>query len=99
MPDDTDSEINITDYSILQRDRNLEGSGVCIYIRNGFIFKLRDDICTALETVWAELYLPKTRPILIGVCYRLPNHTAFCNILERCCLDLLLHQQRSYYDG
>ena len=51
----TDSEINITDYSILRRDINREGGGVCIYIRNYFIFKLRDDICTTLETVWAEL--------------------------------------------
>ena len=73
----TDSEINITDYSILRRDRNRDGGGVCIYIRNDFIFKLRDDICTTLETVWAELYLPKTRPILIGVCYRPPKHTDF----------------------
>ena len=73
----TDSEINITDYSILRRDRNREGGGVCIYIRNDFIFKLRDDICTTLETVWAELYLPKTRSILIGVCYRPPKHTDF----------------------
>jgi hypothetical protein len=83
----TDSEINITDYSILRRDRNREGGSVCIYIRNDFIFKLRDDICTTLETVWAELYLPKTRPILIGVCYRPPKHTDFFNVLERCCLD------------
>ena len=47
----TDSEINITDYSILLRDRNREGGGVCIYIRNDFIFKLRDDICTTVEIV------------------------------------------------
>ena len=80
-------EINITDYSILRRDRNHEGGDVCIYIRKDFIFKLRDDIRTTLETVWAELYLPKTRPILIGVCYRPPNHTDFFNVLERCCLD------------
>ena len=85
----TDSEINITDYSILRRDRKREGGGggVCIYIRNCFIFKLRDDICTPLETMWAELYLRKTRPILIGVCYRPPKHTDFFNVLERCCLD------------
>ena len=83
----TDSEINITDYSILRRDRNREGGGVCIYTRNDFIFKLRDDICTTLETVWAELYLPKTKPILIDVCYRPPKHTDFFNVLEQCCLD------------
>ena len=70
----TDSEIDIADYTIIRRDRNRKGGGVCIYIRSDFIFKLRDDICTTLETVWAELYLPKTKPILIGVCYRPPKH-------------------------
>ena len=73
----TDSEIDIADYTIIRRDRNREGGGVCIYIRRDFPFKRRDDICITLETVWAELYLPKTRPILIGVCYRPPNHTDF----------------------
>ena len=69
----TDSEINITDYSILRRDRNREGGGVCIYIRNDFIFKL----IKTLETVWAELYIPKTRPILIGPRGMLPSAQAY----------------------
>ena len=73
----TDSEIDIADYTIKRRDRNREGGGVCIYIRRFFIFKLRDDICTTLETVWAELYLSKIKPISIGVCYRPPKHMDF----------------------
>ena len=78
----TESEIDIADYTIIhytiiRRDRNREGGGVCIYIRSDFIFKLRDDICTTLETVWAELYLPKTKPISIGVCYRPLKHVDF----------------------
>ena len=84
--DASDSAIDITDYTIIRRDRNREGGDVCIYIRSDFIFKLRDDICTTLETVWAELYLPKTKPILIGVCYRPPKHVHFFNTLEQCCL-------------
>ena len=83
----TYSGIDITDYTIIRRDRNREDGGVCIYIRRHFIFQLRDDICTTQETVWAELYLPKTKPILIGVCYRPPQHMDFCNTLAQCCLD------------
>ena len=36
----TYSEFDITDYTILRRDRNDEGGRVCIYIRSDFIFKL-----------------------------------------------------------
>lgn len=40
-----------------------------MYIRSDVAFNPRTDIANGLETVWAELYLPKTKPILFGVCY------------------------------
>ena len=82
----TDSEIYIADYTIIRRDRNREGGGVCIYKRRDFIFKLRDDICTTLETAWAELYLPKTKPILIWCMLPSTQASGLFNTLEQCCL-------------
>ena len=35
-----------------------------------------------LETVWAEVLLPKTRPILTGICYRPPRQSDFFDVLE-----------------
>ena len=62
----TDGEIHLDDYSVLRRDRNRNGGGVCIYIRNDFAFTSRSDIQTdSDEIIFVELLLPKTKPILI----------------------------------
>ena len=38
-----DSEINLPDYSIVRRDRNRQGGGVAMYIRNSLTFIRRKD--------------------------------------------------------
>jgi hypothetical protein len=74
----TDSEISIAGYSVIRLDRNREGGGVCSYIRNDFAFTERVDLSSRhdlkFESLWLELLLPKTKPILVGVCY-LPDAT------------------------
>ena len=75
----TDNEIHIDGYSILRKDRNREGGGVCNYIRNDVAFVTRQDLSTDddFEFMWIELLLPKTKPILVGTCYRPPKQRSF----------------------
>ena len=40
----TDAEIAISGYSVLRLDRNRDGGGVCVYIRNDFAFNHRQDM-------------------------------------------------------
>ena len=40
------------------------------YIRNDVAFCIKNDISLDEdETLWLELHLPKTKPIIIGTCY------------------------------
>ena len=75
------SEAEIHGCMILSRDRNREGDGVCVYIRREIAFNARNDTGGDLETIWTEVYLPKTKPILVGVCYRPPKQLAFFSLL------------------
>ena len=78
-----DSEVEVCGYTILRHDRNRHGGGVCLYIRSDISFSPRTDLQTDnLETVWAEVLLPKTRPILTGICYRPPRQSDFFDLLE-----------------
>ena len=78
-----DSEVEVCGYTILRHDRNRHGGGVCLYIRSAISFSPRTDLQTDnLETVWAEVLLPKTRPILTGICYRPPRQSDFFDVLE-----------------
>ena len=69
-----DSEVEVCGYTILRHDRN---------IRSDISFSPRTDLQTDnLETVWAEVLLPETRPILTGICYRPPRQSDFVDLLE-----------------
>jgi hypothetical protein len=68
---------------VVRRDRDRHGGGVCAYIRSGLAFNERSDLHnTNLEISWVEILLPKTKPILIGSCYRPPKQSDFLELLE-----------------
>jgi hypothetical protein len=74
----TDEEIKIDGYSIVRRDRNRNGGGVCAYITNNIAFNRREDIATSatsFESLWIDLLLPKMKTITIGACYRPPKNS------------------------
>ena len=78
-----DSEVEIPGYVIVRNDRRRDGGGVCLYIRNDLAFNPRSDVNKSdTESLWIEILLPKTRPILIGVCYRPPKDYKFFEKLE-----------------
>ena len=45
-------------------------------------FNVRSDLSADLEIVWLGICLPKTKPILLGMCYRPPKQNAFYEGLE-----------------
>lgn len=82
-----DSVLLINNYNILRRDGYRYGGGVCLYIRCDLTFNARDDLLHQdLESLWIELLLPKTKPILIAAVYRPPKQHDFYHILENICL-------------
>ena len=74
----SDSEINIPGYIVVRQDRNREGGGVCIFIKEDLAFNLRKDLYhEKLEMVWVEILFPHCKPLLIGSCYRPPDMSDF----------------------
>ena len=66
-----DEEVAVQGYSILRRDRNRHGGGVLLYIRDSLAFNRRQDLeLEGIESVWAEILLPKSRGIFVGSMYR-----------------------------
>ncbi|XP_045107676.1 uncharacterized protein LOC123515047 [Portunus trituberculatus] len=79
----TNNEIEISGYQVIRKDRNRNGGGVCMYIKSCLTFNQRNDIDTdGLEVIWCEVLLPKTRPIIVGCCYRPPQQNNFLDLLE-----------------
>ena len=57
---------------------NRNSGSVCMFVHNNTAFDPRIDMQSdELETVWVNILLPKTKPILIGTCYRPPAQNCF----------------------
>ncbi len=60
--------------------------GVCVYVRSDIGFNQRMDLNNdQIEAVWLNILLPKSKPILVGACYRPPDQTMFYEILDEVC--------------
>ena len=54
-----------------------------MYVRSDLAYNPREDLQNEnLEDIWLEILLPKTKPILIGTCYRAPKNSNLKESLE-----------------
>lgn len=81
-----DAEIEIENYFLIRRDQNCKGGGVCVYVRPDIGFNQRMDLNNdQIEAVWLNILLPKSKPVLVGACYRPPDQTMFYELREEVC--------------
>ena len=78
----TNAEVNINGYSIIRNDRNRNGGGVACYIRNDLCFNIKNIFSNSIEHVFFEIFIPKVKPIAIGIFYRPPNENDFLNLFS-----------------
>ncbi|XP_071959824.1 uncharacterized protein [Antedon mediterranea] len=70
----TDNEIHIPDFQLYRQDRARAGGGICLYFKSTLAVTMRSDCDNAnIQALWFEVHLPRTRPIIVGVCYRPPK--------------------------
>ena len=72
-----DEEISIPGFEIIRKDRNRHGGGVLAYVSNDLSYNLREDLFSNNEMIFIDIYLPHSRPILIGIAYRPPTDSNF----------------------
>ena len=70
----TDGEIHIPGYVLIRKDRNRQGGGVALYIKENISFSDRHDLAPArLEIICVEINLPYNRSFLVSTWYRPPS--------------------------
>ena len=67
------SEIQISSYELLRCDRNRNGGGVDCYIRSDISYLQKHFFPKEIENIFVEFFLPKTKPLNVGIIYRPPN--------------------------
>ena len=89
----SDVELSIPGYNLLRKDRPTTGC-VCLYIRANFTYNPRHDLGKVnLEAVWLDLFLPKTRPILVGGLYHPQHQTDFIELFQEALTGLIVDRE------
>ena len=54
-----------------------------MYIRGDLSYNPRVDLQSInLEDLWIEIFLPRTKPIIVGTCYKAPDNNNLTECLE-----------------
>ena len=74
----SDTEVNsfeIPGFTLITRNRlSGTGGGVCVYIRDGIDFELRDDLqCDEIEGVFIEILQKKSKQFIVSFLYKPPE--------------------------
>ena len=77
-----DSKIEIDGYNILRFDRKRHGGGVASYVRNDLSFTKRNYFPHDIEIIFMEIFLPKTKPMTVGMVYRPPSQISFLETMN-----------------
>ena len=68
-----DGQVSIPNYNLERYDRNRNGGGVALYIRNVINYERMDDIDRdLLEWLCIKVMKPKSKPFIVGTWYRSP---------------------------
>ena len=76
------SELEIEGYDLVRSDRSRRGDGVACFVKNSVLYNRKPDFCINAESVFIEIFLSKSKPVLIGILYRPPDKCDFVNCLD-----------------
>lgn len=69
-----DGLVRVNGYSIERKDRNINGGGVALYIRENINYLIRKDLALSnLELIAIEILKPKVKSFIISTWYRPPD--------------------------
>ena len=80
------SKIQIDEYDLLRCDRNRNGGGLASYIRNDLSWNVKSYFPKDIENIFFELFLPNTKPIVVGTIYRPETKQILWRFFMKTCL-------------
>ena len=77
------SELEIEGYDLVRSDRSRRRGGVACFVENSISCNRKSNFCINTESIFIDIFLPKSKPVLIGILYRPPDKYDFVNCVER----------------
>ena len=91
------SELEIEGYDLVRSDRFQRGGGVACFVKNFISYNQKPNFCFNTESIFIEIFLLKSKPVLIGILFRPPDKYDFANCLERTFSDTNVFESQECY--
>ena len=72
------SELNTDDYDLIRLDCSRRGDGVACYVRKSLSYNYKTSFCRSTDSI----FLPESKPMLVGVIYQPPDKPDFIEHLS-----------------
>ena len=93
------SEFNVNGYDLVRLNHSRKGGGVACYIKSLIAYSYKENFCSNIESTFVDIYLLKSKPILLGILYRPPNKSDFIKQINVFTETGVLNKQESYILG
>ena len=90
-------ELETQGYDLVRSDRSRRGGGVACFVKNSISYNRKPNFCINTESIFIEIFLPKSKPVLIGILYRPPDKYDFVNCLEHTFSDTNVFESQECY--
>ena len=67
----------MANYDLIRSDRNRQGDGVACFIKNDLSYNMKSFLPSEIENIFLEIFLPHSKPLLVGTIYRPPSQGSF----------------------
>ena len=71
------SELEVDGYDLVRLDWSRRGDGVACYIESSVTYSYKDSFCSNTRSIFVDIFLPNSKPILLGILYRPPDKLDF----------------------
>ena len=75
-------ELEVGGYDLVRLDRSRRGGGVACYIKSLIAYSYKDSFCSNIKSIFVDIYLSKSKSILLGILYRPPDKSDFVKYIN-----------------
>ena len=91
------SELEVDGYDLVRLNRSRGGGGVACYIKSSIAYSHKESFCSNTESIFVDIFLPKSKPILLGILYRPPNKSDFIKHINNVFTETGVLDKQEYY--
>ena len=91
------SELEIEGYDLVRSNRSRRGGGLACFVKSSISYNRKPNFCVNAESIFIEISLPKSKPVLIGILHRPSIKYDFVNCLERTFSDINIFESQECY--